>query len=205
VIALVVQPGVEFGHADVIHFEPGKARDLTACLSEMPGIVFEAHSTDYQRDAGLAALVQNGFAILKVGPWLTFALREALYGLDAAADVLGGDPPRGRLMAAMEGVMLETPGSWKKYYEGDETELWLQRHFSYSDRIRYYWPTPKAEAAVAQLRQRLEGKVIPETVARQYLPGNLRGDGADEFLLAAVQDVLRIYLRACISQASTSD
>ena len=201
VIALVVQPGVEFGHADVIHFDPGKARDLTACLSDMDGIVFEAHSTDYQREAGLAALVQNGFAILKVGPWLTFALRQALYGLDAAADVLEGHPPRGRLMATMEGVMLEEPGSWKKYYEGDETELWLQRHFSYSDRIRYYWPMPKAEAAVAELRQRLEGKVIPETVASQYLGGSLRKDGAEEILLAAVQDVLRTYQRACISTA----
>lgn len=205
VIALVVQPGVEFGHADVIHFDPGKVRDLTACLSEMPGIVFEAHSTDYQREAGLTALVQKGFAILKVGPWLTFALREALYGLDAAADVLEGYPPRGRLMTTMDGIMREAPDNWRRYYEGDETALWLQRHFSYSDRIRYYWPSPKAEAAVAQLRQRLEGKVIPETVARQYLPGSVRGEKADEILLAAVEDVLRVYLRACVCGASSPD
>ena len=50
--------------------------------------VFEAHSTDYQRIEALAALVEDGFAILKVGPWLTFALREALYGLDEIARVL---------------------------------------------------------------------------------------------------------------------
>ena len=30
---------------------------------------------------------RDGFAILKVGPWLTFALREALYGLDCIARV----------------------------------------------------------------------------------------------------------------------
>ena len=43
----------------------------------MPGMVFEAHSTDYQPAAALAALVDDGFAILKAGPGLTFALREA--------------------------------------------------------------------------------------------------------------------------------
>jgi CHAD domain-containing protein len=36
----------------------------------------------------LAALVRDGFAILKVGPALTFALREALYGLDLIAAAL---------------------------------------------------------------------------------------------------------------------
>jgi D-tagatose-1,6-bisphosphate aldolase subunit GatZ/KbaZ len=197
VIGLVVQPGVEFGHTDVIHFHPEKARDLTDSLSDLPGIVFEAHSTDYQTEAGLTELVRNGFSILKVGPWLTFALREALYGLDAVADVLEGHPPRGGLMAAMEEVMLEAPGNWEKYYEGDELELWLQRHFSYSDRIRYYWANAKAKAAVSRLRERLKGKSIPQTVASQYLRGGTSGASADEILVAAVQDVLRIYDGAC--------
>ena len=37
------------------------------------GLVFEAHSTDYQPPEGLARLVSDGFAVLKVGPALTFA------------------------------------------------------------------------------------------------------------------------------------
>lgn len=197
VIGLVVQPGVEFGHTDVIHFQPEKARDLTDSLSDLPGIVFEAHSTDYQTEAGLTELVRNGFSILKVGPWLTFALREALYGLDAVADVLEGHSPRGGLMTAMEEVMLEAPEHWKKYYEGDELELWLQRHFSYSDRIRYYWPNAKAKAAVSRLRERLKGKSIPQTVASQYLRGGTSRASVDEILVAAVQNVLRIYDGAC--------
>ena len=81
-IAVVVQPGVEFGSTEVIAYQPEKARDLAASLAKMPGLVFEAHSTDYQSAASLKFLVRDGFAILKVGPWLTFALREALYGLD---------------------------------------------------------------------------------------------------------------------------
>ena len=197
VIGLVVQPGVEFGHTDVIHFEPEKARALSACLGGMPGLVFEAHSTDYQTEAGLAALVRNGFAILKVGPWLTFALREALYGLDAVADVLDGHAPGGTLMAAMDQVMLADPGNWQKYYEGDAGALWLQRHFSYSDRIRYYWPDPKAVAAVAQTLARLDGKDIPAPVARQFLPTGAGAGDATEILVAAVQAVLRRYARAC--------
>ena len=37
--------------------------------------------------------MRDDFAILKVGPGLTFALREALYGLDQIAAALDGRPP----------------------------------------------------------------------------------------------------------------
>jgi len=203
VIGLVVQPGVEFGHTDIVHFDPPKAKELSAGLNAIPGIVFEAHSTDYQTGKALRDLVQSGFCILKVGPWLTFALRETLYALDGIADVLEGHAPRGALMAEMEHVMRETPANWEKYYSGDETELWLQRHFSYSDRIRYYWPSEKAEAAIAKLRARLEGKPISPPLLSQFLPklddaGLDIGENPsmDQLLIAAVQHVLRIYDRA---------
>ena len=196
VIALVVQPGVEFGHANVIHFDAGKARALAATLANYPGLVFEVHSTDYQSCEGLRALVSNGFAILKVGPWLTFALREALYALDAVADVLHGYPPKGELMTAMEDVMAAAPGNWVNYYEGDDSELWLQRHFSYSDRIRYYWPAPAAESAVSRLMARLAGKQVPAPVVGQYLP-HITGTDAEEILLTAVEFILQKYEAAC--------
>ncbi|WP_417818926.1 D-tagatose-bisphosphate aldolase, class II, non-catalytic subunit [Tritonibacter scottomollicae] len=199
VIALVVQPGVEFGHSDVVQFEPEKARDLTASLKTLPGLVFEAHSTDYQTEANLSALVEGGFSILKVGPWLTFALREALFGLDAVADVLDQTPPKGRLMQAMEAVMQAAPANWAKYYEGTEQEQWLQRHFSLSDRIRYYWPEKDARAAVDDLFNRLNGREIPAPVASQYIPGASTGDapcGAHDALLEAVSRVVEKYERA---------
>lgn len=196
VIALVVQPGVEFDHTDVTHFDAGKAQALAATLANYPGLVFEAHSTDYQSCEGLRALVSNGFAILKVGPWLTFALREALYALDAVADVLHGYAPKGELMNAMEDIMVASPGHWEQYYEGDDTELWLQRHFSYSDRIRYYWPAPAAESAVSRLMARLAGKQVPAPVIGQYLP-RVAGTDAEEIPLAAVEFILRKYEAAC--------
>lgn len=196
VIAMVVQPGVEFGHADVIHFDAAKAKALTAALGAYPNIVFEAHSTDYQTPDGLKSLVSNGFAILKVGPWLTFALREAVYALDAIADVLDGHPPKGRLMSVMEEIMLSEPGNWQKYYEGEGRDLWVQRHFSYSDRIRYYWPTERARNAVSHLLARLRSKQIPAPVLAQYLP-NVPVGNAEEVMLSAVEQVLRKYEAAC--------
>ena len=196
VIGLVVQPGVEFGHDDVIHYMPEKACDLSAALADLPGIVFEAHSTDYHTEDSLRHLVADGFAILKVGPWLTFALREALYGLDAIADILDGHAPQNRLMQAMEAVMQSSPANWAEYYHGDSTGLWVQRHFSYSDRIRYSWPDPAAAAAVDALRTRPAGRMIPDPVLRQYLPNLPQSAAKADFesvLLRSVEAVLSIY------------
>ena len=196
VIALVVQPGVEFGHTDVIHFDPRRARALSGSLRGLPGVVFEAHSTDYQTPGALSALVDDGYAILKVGPWLTFALRSALYALDGVADLLEGHPPRGRLMAAMEAVMRRAPANWQKYYSGSETELWLLRHFSLSDRIRYYWPDEEASHAVDGLMARLGDRPLPAPVLNQMF-GTYRADAgpatAHEMLVKSVTDVLRVY------------
>lgn len=196
VIALVVQPGVEFGHTDVVHFDAQKAAPLSATLQAYPGIVFEAHSTDYQGAAGLRDLVSGGFAILKVGPWLTFALREALYALDGLADVLEGHVPEGRLMATMEAVMQEAPGNWQRYYHGAEPDLWLQRHFSFSDRIRYYWPSDRASHAVEALLDRIVTRPIPGPVRSQFFPRYGVGDApmsGRDLLIAAVRDVLELY------------
>lgn len=168
-IGVVVQPGVEFGNDNVAIYDPPKARELRAALDRFPQFIFEAHSTDYQPATALADLVRDGFAILKVGPWLTFALREAFYGLDQIAYQLQAGPAAGTLAAKMDQIMLEEPGNWRSHYHGDEKTLRVQRHFSYSDRIRYYWPRASASAAVAELMESLEGKKIPETLISQYL------------------------------------
>jgi D-tagatose-1,6-bisphosphate aldolase subunit GatZ/KbaZ len=199
-IGVVVQPGVEFASTEVIPYKPQKAVRLVEALASLPGFVFEAHSTDYQPAACLDALVSDGFAILKVGPWLTFALREALYGLDCIARVLDPASTDGGLPAAMEALMLKEPGNWRKYYQGGSDELMLQRHFSFSDRIRYYWPRPEAQAAVDRLFAKLGDKQIPEPLISQYL-GGLYPEVIDgslsarprELVLGAVLQVLRRY------------
>lgn len=199
VIALVVQPGVEFGHTDIVHFDKAKAKSLSAKLSDFPGLVFEAHSTDYQTATGLRDLVSMGFSILKVGPWLTFALREALYKLDAIADILDNHVPAGRLMGAMETAMLASPDNWKKYYSGSEHDQWIQRHFSLSDRIRYYWPQPNVAGAVDELLARLGERSIPAPVLHQYFPEfgmQSVPTTARDLLLGSVRRVLKEYMEA---------
>lgn len=207
VIGLVVQPGVEFGNHNVVAYEPEAARALSATLAQMPGLVFEAHSTDYQTREALAALVRDGFAILKVGPGLTFMLREALYGLDLIADALFPGRRTRTLRAVMEAVMLASPANWDRYYHGSDAERALQRHFSYSDRIRYYWPQPEAGQAVADLLALLGDTDLPETLVSQYLGGlyqEVRAGRlkprARDLLLAAVGRLLDDYVVACCTE-----
>lgn len=195
VIALVVQPGVEFGHTDVAAFDPAAAARLSAGLRALPGLIYEAHSTDYQTAEALRGLVTQGFGILKVGPWLTFALREALYGLDAIADVLDGHPPRAGLMAGMERLMQADPGHWRHHTPETGPEAFALRHFSLSDRIRYYWPHPEAQAAVGALMARLGTRPLPAPLVAQYLPG-ITARTAPEAVAAAVERVLTLYAQA---------
>ncbi|PJI91871.1 tagatose-bisphosphate aldolase noncatalytic subunit [Yoonia maricola] len=200
IVSLVVQPGVEFGHENVVPYAPVAAAPLSQARKNM-GLIYEAHSTDYQSPEALAALVNDGFAILKVGPWLTFALREALYGLDAIAQELTGVAS---LQSGMENLMIAHPEHWQGYYHGSADNQRLQRHFSYSDRIRYYWATSEAEALVQDLIARLADKPIPETLISQYLPMAWPGvmSGAQDptaaaLLKGSVQRVLTIYDQAC--------
>lgn len=201
VLAVVVQPGVEFGSQNVVTYNPEKSKGLTGLLDEQPSLVYEAHSTDYQSRAALTALVANGFPILKVGPGLTFALREALYGLDLIASEMVADYGDRSLARTMERVMLAAPGHWHSHYHGREADLYLQRHYSYSDRIRYYWSNPIAVAAVDRLRRALDGVAIPETMMRQFLPTLPAGLGPagnpEAIFRAAVCQALADYDAAC--------
>ncbi|MGZ2486700.1 D-tagatose-bisphosphate aldolase class II non-catalytic subunit [Rhizobium pisi] len=199
VIAFVVQPGVEFGSENVIGYRPELARELSALLDEEPQFVFEAHSTDYQTRAALTGLVKDGFPILKVGPSLTFALREAAYALDMIASELVpnyGDRP---LAATMEALMLAAPGDWQAHYHGDATALHLQRHYSYSDRIRYYWNRPEGDRAFQTMLGALRGKTMPETLLHQFLPQLSAAEAGDPetILISAVDRVLADYRSAC--------
>jgi D-tagatose-1,6-bisphosphate aldolase subunit GatZ/KbaZ len=168
-IALVVQPGVEFGNHNVIFYDRPKAGPLVAALDDEPQFVFEAHSTDYQGTAPLAALVQDGFPILKVGPELTFVLREALYALDLIASDLLPDYCNRPLYQAMEDLMTAQPANWNRHYHGDDEDVRLLRHYSLSDRIRYYWTTDPAQAAVARLLAALGGKSVPLPLFWQHM------------------------------------
>lgn len=203
VVAMVVQPGVEFDHQRVVDYVPERTRDLQQVLADQP-LVFEAHSTDYQTEDRLRALVQDGWAILKVGPGLTFALREALLALAAIEDELVPQAERSRLRSVIDDVMVEAPRYWQPYYEGDESQQAFARAFSYSDRVRYYLPDPRVQRAIDSLFATLDRVGIPEPLIGQYLPdqfwrvraGRLTPRARD-LAVDRVRDVLRIYSAAC--------
>jgi len=204
VIAAVVQPGVEFNHDSVVDYVPEKARALSAVLKGKGGLVFEAHSTDYQRPDLYAALVRDGFAILKVGPALTFAMREALFALAAVEGEIVAEGELSRLPEVMDEVMVQEPKYWVGHYHGDAEQQRLLRRYSYSDRIRYYWGADAARDAVDRLLSNLRGVRVPETLLSAHLPEEYRavraGEIADEpeaIVLHAIRRAIAPYAGAC--------
>jgi D-tagatose-1,6-bisphosphate aldolase subunit GatZ/KbaZ len=203
VFAVVVQPGVEFGDQAVRAYDRRRAAALCRAARELPGLVLEGHSTDYQQRERLRELVEDGVAVLKVGPALTFAMREALFALQRVEEeLLAGEPGArlSRLMETLEQVMLDDPGHWRGYYTGDERDLRLARRYSLSDRCRYYWTVPQVAGSVQQLLANLKGRALPWTLLNQYLPAQSRGVrygslAAEPLALvrAAVREVLRDY------------
>jgi D-tagatose-1,6-bisphosphate aldolase subunit GatZ/KbaZ len=205
IIGLVVQPGVEFDHANVIDYEPEKSRALSKMIEAFDTLVFEAHSTDYQTPQALQQLVENHFSILKVGPALTFALREALFSLAAIEHELRPAHFCSGLRDVLESVMLDHPEHWQQHYHGSDGACRLARGYSYSDRVRYYWPDRDIDAAYSRLVKNLAGESIPLPLISQYLPlqyakvraGSLAAT-PHELIINHIQDVLRQYHAACI-------
>lgn len=209
IIGLVVQPGVEFDHANVIDYKPEKSLFLSQMIEAFDSLVFEAHSTDYQTPQALQQLVQNHFSILKVGPALTFALRETLFSLAAIERELRPAHKCSGLRDVLESVMLEHPEHWKHHYHGNDGDRRLARGYSYSDRVRYYWPDSDIDQAYSRLVNNLADESIPLPLISQYLPlqyakvreGTLAAT-PHELIIDHIQDVLRQYHAAC--QATTS-
>lgn len=208
VIAVVVQPGVEFSDQSLYVYERAAARPLSAFIEQQPfPLVYEAHSTDYQPARALRQMVEDHFAILKVGPALTFAFREAMFALELIEQELAAagqiDTPSG-LRETLETAMVAAPDHWASYYGGPPDVQRLKRHFSFSDRARYYWSVPGVAAASRRLLQNLEKAPPPLVLLSQFMPRQVakvrRGDLANEpraLLMACVQDVLDDYACAC--------
>ena len=204
VVGLVVQPGVEFDHHRVVDFRPERAVALSAVIEAQARMLYEAHSTDYQTPAALRALVRGHYAILKVGPALTFALREALWALSALEREWLPGERCSNLRETVLAAMAADPRHWEQYYSGSAAEILLDQQYSLSDRVRYYWPVPAVEQAVERLLANLRGHPPPLTLLRQYLPceyeavrsGALDAD-ARALVLHHIDRVLAGYAAAC--------
>lgn len=204
VLAVVVQPGVEFGQDSVAEFRPEAAAELSRAIRAEDGLVFEAHSTDYQRADSLRALVEAQFAVLKVGPGLTFAYREALFALELIEAELVPAAERCGLRRVVDEAMLRRPGDWQRHHHGSPAEQAFARAWSLSDRSRYYWPVPEVAAAVERLVANLSRRSIPATLLSQFLPvqhaacrdGRLRAT-PEALIEHKVRQVARAYAFAC--------
>jgi D-tagatose-1,6-bisphosphate aldolase subunit GatZ/KbaZ len=207
VIGMVVQPGVEFGESVIFNYDQQKSKTLSSALPKHPPLAYEAHSTDYQPAIALRQMVGDHFAILKVGPWLTFAFREAVFALSAIEREWLAHKKGVRLSQvrdALEAAMLRNPVYWRSYYRGDENDARLARIYSCSDRCRYYWGDAAVQEELAQLRANLDGCPPAPTLVSQYLPlqyeairsGRLAAR-TEDMIREHIRRVLGIYAAAC--------
>lgn len=171
IVAIVVQPGVEFGNNEVKLYDRLVSHNLCKTLTQYPDIVFEGHSTDYQPPSKLKEMVEDGIAIIKVGPALTFALREALFALsNIEALVVPDASARANFPQVLEEEMIRNPKQWEKYYRGSALQKKIERGYSLSDRCRYYLANDRVEAAIAKLFENIDSQGIPLGLLHQYMP-----------------------------------
>ena len=170
VIAVVVQPGVEFGDEQVFDYDRARAKKLTEALKPLAPLVFEGHSTDYQTPENLRQMAQDGIAILKVGPALTFAVREALFALCDMETWLVPENERSHFKEILERAMLQNPKHWQNHYHGTPEQQAFKRRFSLSDRARYYLTDPAVAQAAEMLLANINAHKPPRSLLSQYMP-----------------------------------
>jgi D-tagatose-1,6-bisphosphate aldolase subunit GatZ/KbaZ len=173
VVAVVVQPGVDFGDRHVSRYRPEKAAELSAYHANLPGIMtYEVHAADYQTPDALMQMIRDHFTILKVGPCLTNAYREAIFALSHIETAWLEKKKGYRLSGisdSLASAMQAKPEHWQTHYRGSAAEVDFMRQYSFRDRIRYYWSSPEVVASVGRLLNNLN-RPIPRTLLSQYFP-----------------------------------
>ena len=195
IVGVVVQPGVEFGSDEVKIYNRTKAKKLCNALKKYPDIVFEGHSTDYQPSKKLQEMVEDGIAIIKVGPALTNALREGLFALSHIESILIPENKQSHFIDVLEAEMLKDPSKWINHYHGTDTIQAVMRKYSFSDRSRYYIYLPQIQEAINTLINNLENTDIPLSIIHQYLPNQAKKIISNELKL----DIYEI-LKDCIAE-----
>lgn len=209
VIGLVAQPGIEFDRTHIIDYQSQKSKSLSVMIEAYDTVVFEAHATDYQTPQALRKLVEDHFAILKVGPALTFALREAIFSLATIEEELLPLPVCSGIRLALENVMLDNPEHWQNHYHGDYNSQRLARSYSYSDRIRYYWPGEQINNVFAKLIYNLSTTPVPLPLISQFMPLQYRkirlgllNATPQALIIDHIQDILQQYHAASLGTLS---
>ncbi len=206
IVAVVIQPGVEFADDSVCEYNPEKAQEIVSELKNYDNLIFEGHSTDYQTKECLWEMVRDGVGILKVGPALTFAYREALFALELIEKELYKTKPYVRtsnIRNIVENIMLDNPANWEKHYHGTRTDISLSMNFSYSDRCRYYMTDTRVDEAVDILIHNINNAKVPLTLISQYMPSqythlreNKQAVSAQWLIKDKIKDLINDYIYA---------
>jgi D-tagatose-1,6-bisphosphate aldolase subunit GatZ/KbaZ len=201
VVAVVVQPVVEFGDEQVFSYDRARAARLVEALKPLSPLVFGGHSTDYQTPEALRQMAEDGVAILKVGPALTFAVREALFALcEMEKWLMPEGSGRSHFTEILEDAMLRDPANWRGHYHGTPGQQAFKRRFSLSDRARYYLTDQGVERAAARLLANINALKPPLSLVSQYMPkqyerlreGRIRFT-AEALVKSRVADCLETY------------
>ncbi|HLO66209.1 MAG TPA: class II D-tagatose-bisphosphate aldolase, non-catalytic subunit [Holophaga sp.] len=204
VVAFRVKGGADFTEAVVHRYDPRRALPLARAFRGGPWLL-EAAFTDYQSPGSLREMVEDGFNILQVGPWLTYAWREAVFALEDLARELTRLEGTSRIAVrdVLDRAMRRHPALWKDHHRGTPREQAYARLFSYFDRSRYYWTDPAVEREVEGLFLATEGP-LPLQLLSLHLPlaleavldGHLEPTGR-AIPPFAVRRVVANYFEAC--------
>ena len=164
ILAIVVQPGVEFTKDKVFQYCSEKAKNL---MSVPRGdLIYEGHSTDYQKVTSLQEMVKDGVKILKVGPELTFIFRAALERLENFEKNFVDSKECSCFSEALQKAMNDEPKYWEGYYSsGKEKDF----QYSYLDRSRYYLTNPTVQKAIEVLKKNVNS-IGHDALVMKYFP-----------------------------------
>ncbi len=176
--AVVIELELDFDETGTYPHEA--VEKLKPIMREFPNLVLEGHSTDYQSKETLHLMKEDGIRIVKVGPALTYAHREALLSLSQIEREVVMDSERANYPCVLESAMLENPIYWEGWYSGDEKALHQQRMHGKMDRGRYYMTLTTVQNA--------ELKLIENLNAAGYEPNKLIYD--------SINEVVRTYMEA---------
>lgn len=194
IIALVVQPGVEFTKDKIFPYVRANARSLMAV--DKGELVFEGHSTDYQSSVALKNMFEDGVKILKVGPELTYLFRAALERLERFETETLPSDSCSRFSSTLSEAMADNPKYWEGYYSPGAR---FDFEFSYLDRSRYYLTEPKVKSAIENLKLNVNS-VDNQAIIFKYFPElsneDVIGNLFEKVIDLSMQAVVRKYENA---------
>ena len=213
VIALVVQPGVEFDHLHVIDYERDATADLRRVLDDedTPGLRGALHRLPAARATARTRRRPLGHPEGRSRPDLRDArgaVRVGLHRGRTRAAAVAVEPDRGH----------RTPDARRARATGRATTTATRiaqrtaRRYSYSDRLRYYWADDEVDAARRTLLANLDRIGIPLPLISQFLPDQYDRIRAGELepvaqslVIDRIRDAMRPYARACLTTGAADD